>query len=201
MGALLGFLGLATARVAWSGEAEIAASTAALDAGDPREAIVRARRAAGWYLPGAPHVRVAYERLIALARGAEEHKRDDLALLAWRGVRSASIESRWLLTPHAQDRALAEKEIARLEAKRPEQLEPDAAALSEMLATLRGYDPVRPLWSGMMVLGCWLAAAGLVATARRAAGPAGQLDLAKARLPLATATFGVLVWLLGLWRG
>ena len=66
LGAFRGFViagvlvAAATLRVITSGEREIAASTDGLRAGDPHAATEHARRAAGWYAPGAPHVRVAY---------------------------------------------------------------------------------------------------------------------------------------------
>ena len=81
-------------RVVQAGEREVLASTAALASGDPREAVVRARRAAGLYAPFAPHVRVAYDRLAALATAAEKRGDRDLALFAWRGVRTAALETR-----------------------------------------------------------------------------------------------------------
>ncbi len=79
-------------RRAWccSGEKEIALSTAALRAGDAHAAVEHARRAAGWYMPGAPHVRVAYERLLALGTAAEGLGDRDTALFAFRGVRTAA---------------------------------------------------------------------------------------------------------------
>ncbi|MEZ4296383.1 MAG: hypothetical protein R3B70_15535 [Polyangiaceae bacterium] len=99
-----------------AGEREIARSTDALRAGDPHEAALHARRAAGFYAPGAPHVRVAYERLIALATKAESLGNRPLALFAWEGVRTAALETRWLVTPHAEDLTRANEAIARLQA-------------------------------------------------------------------------------------
>jgi hypothetical protein len=105
-----------TVRVIVAGEREIALSTAALRAGDPHEAAVHARRAAGFYAPGAPHVRVAYERLIALATKAETRGDSKLAAFAWQGVRTAAMETRWLVTPHAEDLERANAALARLQA-------------------------------------------------------------------------------------
>lgn len=193
-------LGAATGRVVYSGEEEIAASTAALDAGDPREAIVRARRAAGWYAPGAPHVGVAYERLGALARAAEEHKRDDLALMAWQAIRSASIETRWLVAPHATDRQTAEREIARLQAKVPGQVAPDAAIAAEQLEKLRRHSPPRTLWVVALLSGFGMLAAGLALAARQAADAGGRVVLVRAKVGLAIAAAGAGLWLLSLWQ-
>lgn len=193
-------LGAATGRVVYSGDNELAASTAALDAGDPREAIVRARRAAGWYAPGAPHVRVAYERLAALARAAEEHKRDDLALMAWHAVRSASIETRWLVAPHADDRELAEREIARLQAKVPGQVAPDATIAAAQLQKLRRHAPPQTPWVVALLMGFAMLAGGLGLAARQAADAGGRVVLARAKLGLAIAAAGAGLWLLALWQ-
>jgi hypothetical protein len=90
-------LTLATLRVVFSGEAEIAAGTRALRDGQPREAIACSARAAAWYAPGAPHVAVAYRRLARLAEAAEARHRTELALMAWRGVRTPfhRASNRW----------------------------------------------------------------------------------------------------------
>lgn len=193
-------LGVATGRVIYSGEQELSASTAALDAGDPREAIVRARRAASWYAPGAPHVGVAYERLAALARAAEENKRDDLALLGWQAIRAASIDTRWLLSPHADDRERAEREIARLRAKIPNQVAPDAAIATEQLHKLRRHQPARPIWIVGLLSGFALLVGGLFVASRRAADAAGRLVLARAKVGLVVAVVGIGLWLLSLWQ-
>jgi hypothetical protein len=145
--ALVALLAIACARVILSGEKEIAASTRALDAGDAEEAITCARRAAQWYAPGAPHVRVAYDRLSALALAAEEHRRDDLALAAWRATRLAAIETRWPGGTHAAELDRANQEIARITAKRPDAAEPDAQIAAEELQKLQRHEPPRAVWT------------------------------------------------------
>ena len=102
-------VGAATTRVVVSGEKEVALSTAALKAGDAHGAAEHARRAAGWYMPGAPHVRVAYERLLALGTAAEGLGDRETALFAFRGVRTASIETQWLFAPHEEDQLKADR--------------------------------------------------------------------------------------------
>ncbi|MBW2525506.1 MAG: hypothetical protein JRI23_15085, partial [Deltaproteobacteria bacterium] len=159
-------LGIATARVVVSGELEIATSTDALRRGDARAAAVHARRAAGWYAPGAPHVRVAYDRLRALARAAEEHRQYEVALLAWRGIRHAALESRWIAAPYQTDLQLANRQIARLMALAPfdraPQVEPDASLVEEQLELLERSHGARPLWVALLVASFVLAAVGMV---------------------------------------
>lgn len=118
----------ATLRVVWAGERELTKSTEALQAGNADEAIDHARAAALWYAPGATHVRVAYQRLLAIAKEAEERRLWDTALYAYRAVLTASNGSRWLTTPHAADADEATKSIARIEAKTSER---PAAVASE----------------------------------------------------------------------
>ena len=139
-----------TLRVVSAGEREIAASTAALRNGDARGAAEHARRAAGWYAPGAPHVRVAYERLVALATTAEGLGERELALFAWRGVRTAALETRWLITPHDADLARANRAIARLEAASPRppgtRTEPPAVIERRQLEALLADESPRTGW-------------------------------------------------------
>lgn len=193
-------LGVATARVVYSGEAEIVASNAALDAGDAREAIVRARRAARWYAPGAPHVRVAYDRLIALAEASELNRRDDLALLAWRGVRVAVIETRWVVPSHPEHLDRANAEIARIVAKVPQSAAPDALIRAEELQKLRRHEPPRTLWVASLVLGFALLAVGLFVWGRQVAAAGGKLAWDRAKLGLVLTAVGAALWLVAVWR-
>ena len=94
-------------RVVLEGQSELAQSDTAFDAGNLRPALEHARRSATLYVPGAPHVDRAYERLIAIALGAEAAGQPKTAFLAWQGVRSAALESRhvWLSHPAELERA------------------------------------------------------------------------------------------------
>lgn len=193
-------LGVATLRVVYSGEAELRASDAALDAGDAREAIVRARRAARWYAPGAPHVAVAYDRLIALAEASEANRHDDLALLAWRGVRVAVIETRWIVPTHPEHLERANSEIARIVAKVPRAAEPDPLIRAEELAKLRRHEPPRTLWVVSLALGFALLAAGLFVWGRQVAGAGGTMMWRSAKLGVLLSAAGAVLWLVAIWR-
>ena len=200
--AVLAIAGVIAGRALYSGNEELAASSQALDDGDPREAIVRARRSAGWYLPGAPHVPAAYARLEALARAAEEHRRDDLALLAWRSVRSAVIDTR---APLADRVAEADAQIARLVAKRPNAAEPDSVAMAAHLQELQRHHRVHPLWSLSLALSLLLGGAGFFMWSGGASDAAGKiargwLSRSHARTGALMTLAGVALWLLSLWR-
>ena len=194
---LVAGLSAMTVRVIVSGESELERSTEALTRGDARSAIVHARRSASWYAPGAPHVRVAYQRLTAIAQEAERRKQPALALFAWRSVRVSARETRWLIQPHAQQLVRADGEIARLAA-----LEAGGGAEMQQelkLALARDESPHLP-WVVALVLGlvAWLG--GLVWLAARATGVAGAIDFSRARAPLAITVLGVVAWLLAVWR-
>ncbi|WP_438040049.1 hypothetical protein [Sorangium sp. So ce128] len=203
--AVAGFLvGAASLRVVAAGEREIAESTDALRAGDAHAAALHARRAAGWYAPGAPHVRVAYERLIALATAAEGLGRADTALFAWRAVRTAALETRWLTTPHAEDLELANAAIARLSAAAPRppgtRTEPAAAVERQHLAALARDDAPRVGWVVALVgaFAAWVA--GAVWVVRRGVTVTGQWVWPLAAPGLAVCAAGVAVWLLAIWQ-
>ncbi len=112
-------LGVATLRAVRAGEEALAAADQALRAGEPGLAIAAAGRAARAYAPGAPHVPAAYQRLIHVARTSEVALERERALLAWREVRQAALETRWLAQPHARELAMANDAIARLSGDDP----------------------------------------------------------------------------------
>jgi hypothetical protein len=197
-------VGAASVRVVISGEREIAESTSALRAGDAHEAAVHARRAAGWYAPGAPHVRVAYERLIALATTAEGLGDAETALFAWRAVRTAATETRWLVTPHEEDLARANAAIARLSAAgpRPPAQRTEAATSIERqhLELLLRDEAPHTGWIVALVGGFLAWAGGAVWVVRRAVSATGHFAWRSAGPALALTACGVLAWLLAIWR-
>jgi hypothetical protein len=197
-------LGALTARVLWAGESEIAESSAALRRGDAQEAAVHARRAAGWYAPGAPHVRVAYERLVAIATAAEGLGDRELALLAWRGVRTAALETRWIVVPHEADLDRANRAIARIEAAAPRppgtRTELPQRIEEKQLAALLRDEAPRTAWVVALLVGLFSWAAGAALAVRRATSEPDKLSLGKARVGILIALAGVSLWVLALWR-
>jgi hypothetical protein len=59
-----------------------------------RDAIIRYREAALWYLPANPYVRRSIERLLLIGQRAEQAADDRLALYAYRAARSAVLGTR-----------------------------------------------------------------------------------------------------------
>ncbi len=203
--ATVGFvIGAITARVLWAGETEIAASTTALQQADLREAATRARRAAGWYAPGAPHVRVAYERLVAIATAAEGHGDRDLALLAWRGIRTAAIETRWIVTPHESDLDRANRAIARIEAAAPRPPgtrtdSPQRIEQRQITALLRDEAPRVP-WVVALVTAFVAWAGGAAWGSHRATRAPEGRAFAQARPGILVALAGMTLWVVALFR-
>jgi hypothetical protein len=197
-------LAAATLRVVTSGEREIAASTDGLRAGDAHAATEHARRAAGWYAPGAPHVRVAYERLIALATTAEGLGDREASLYAWRSVRTAAIETRWIITPHEADLDRANLAIARLEAAAPRppgtRTEPPASVEREQLEALSRDEAPRTPWVIALVLAAAAWIGGAITVVRRGITAGGQVAWGRATPGLVITAGGIAIWLLAIWR-
>src|SRR5207249_6511963 len=87
--------------------------------GKPGEAIRSYEAAARWYLPFAPHVDAAYERLRGLTTPSASPDGERDVLAAWRAIRGAARATRSLWQPHAADLADADAAIASLQARDP----------------------------------------------------------------------------------
>ena len=202
--AVLAVLAVATLRVVLAGEAELRASTTALENGDPHEAAVRARAAALWYAPGAPHVRVAYGRLMALGAEADQRKLDDVALFAYRGVTTASASTRWLFPPHAEDAKQAEAAIARIEARSGERppataTEPKETIEKEQLSQLATRYAPEPGWIVALSAAFLLLIGGLAWIWGRAFDETGRLDWKRARPGLIAGVLGFSAYVVAWW--
>jgi len=197
-GLLLAVLTLAalTARVIVQGEAELEKSDAAFDRGDLVESIAFARRAAVLYAPGAPHVDAAYDRLFAIAIGAEARGETRVARMAWDAVRGAALETRHVATPRAKELERANANLARLWAS-PGVGGPDRARVARSLAR---DDAPRAPWVLALGAGFGLFAAGLVLAARRGVTEAGRLSVRTLAVSGLMALAGVACWTLAVYR-
>lgn len=149
---LLAASALLAFRTVQRGEAELAASELAFDAGQVELALQHARQAAAAYVPGAEHVDGAYERLRAIARGAELARDPELARLAWSAVRGAAWESHHIWQPRAAELLEADAQLARLDGPGP-----GVARAAESPEPGRGLAFVLALAGGASaaVLGLW----------------------------------------------
>ena len=184
------------------GQQQLRASRALAAAGKIRPAIMSARRAASWYAPGAPHVRLAYQRLIDLARLAESHGDRSTALFAWRSLRSAAMTSRSWTVPHSAEVHAADLAIARLASETPP---PIGAPLQEPArlkqSILLAYEqplPTRRPWVVAMLVSAAVSCVGLLLMARK--GLAGNRLQRRAMVrSLAVFAAGLAGWLLACW--
>lgn len=197
-------LAVLATRAVWEGRGALARGDAAAAAGEVEDAIRHWRRAARWYLPLAPHVGAAYERLEAAGAAAEQAGDRDNALAAWRGVRSAALATRSFYVPHRDRLEAANRRIATLmAAAEGPAADPESSAAEREAWHLSLLErPVGPSvgWSLVAIAGFalwiggafWFAWCGISTSdrlVRRVAARSGLM-----------VVVGLFVWLLGLSR-
>jgi hypothetical protein len=195
---VLAVLGLATltARVVIDGERALARSDEAFDRGDVRAATLHARRAAVLDAPGAQHIRPAYQRLVAIAQGAEAAGERDVAIQAWLAVRGAALETRHIWIPRRAELERANGNLARLQvpADGPPELRREAAATARR--ELDRDDAPRAPWVVVLATGFFLAIAGLLAIAWRGVAPDGDFVPGTIRVGVGLVLVGLVCWIL-----
>lgn len=92
-------------------------SDSAFDEGDMRNSLTHARKAALAYVPGAEHVRDAYLRIEAIARGAESEDDLVLALSAWDTLRLVHERTRYPGRASSDVEARANEGLRRLRSR------------------------------------------------------------------------------------
>ena len=112
---VIAVLGALAIRIVVEGNAALGDARDYVLRGKPMEAIGAYEDAARWYLPLAPHVDTAYEKLRILASDPDPQ----ISLAAWRAIRSAARATSTLWTPHAKDLADADAAIAGMSARQP----------------------------------------------------------------------------------
>lgn len=198
--ALLLFLGVASARAVLDGERELRASDAAFDANDLPGAIEHARRAASAYAPGAPHVEPSYERLRAIARGAEAAGMPAVAMQAYQAERAAVLESAsiWQVFPERLEEA--DRNLARLAAGTAPESQRTEAAL-RLFQRARGERPGRTPWGAGLAVGWAVAALGVAWFGRGALLASGRIDWWRGRFGILLFGLGLALWATAVFRG
>ncbi len=182
---VLAGIGACGLRVVLEGRAALAEGDAALAAKRPVDAVAAWESAARWYLPGAPHVGEAYDRL---RQFAEAHQ----SLAAWRAIRSAARATRHVWQPHGDQLAVADDAIIQLSAVDPERApagDRDPATFSRWHAGVLASDPRPSSGSAAVAIGgivLWLA--GMALLIRRQTRRNGLIAVA-----------GLALWVLGLY--
>lgn len=185
-----------TARAVSQGEAEMNLSDQAFDHGDIREAAHHARRAAMHYAPGAPHVRAAYERLEAVAHGAEASGDLDNAMFAWRAIRSAALETGHVRAVVPEERERANRALARLQALQSMPTSRREALRQKKVAErdLSSVGGARAGWILLLALGLGGMLAALGWFTVRGIQPDGSIHRATARYCGLLALLGTACW-------
>lgn len=197
-------LGVVVTRAVWEGRSALTKGDEAAERGDSREAIRWWRRAARWYVPLAPHVGSAYERLEAQAVAAEAAGDRETALAAWRGIRGSVLATRSFYTPHSERLAPANRRIAELMAETEE--ESVAPGQDHDARTRWHYDLLQRdespsvLWSIVALLGFGVWIAGGVLMALRGIGADDRLVVRVAARAGAMVAGGLVIWVLGLYN-
>jgi hypothetical protein len=173
-GLLVGCVLLAsfTLRVLVSARSELRVGDQYHARGDLEAALVHYRRAARWYAPGSPYHREALAKLGAMGAQAERRGDSELALSAYRAVRSAIMSTRSFYIPERERLRAADERIASLMAAQPpppmdagksrEQLR------NEHLALLEAEPGPSVLWSCVLLLGFFAWVGGAFAFTLRA---------------------------------
>ncbi|HET7540757.1 MAG TPA: hypothetical protein VFK05_12820 [Polyangiaceae bacterium] len=189
-----------SARVILEGESELAASDAAFDRGELALSLDHARRGATLYAPGAPHVQRAYERMLALALGAEAAGQPKLAFLAWQAIRGAALESRHVFVPRQAELERANENLARLEALGNDGPSARSQSQARALTRLNADDAPAPAWIAVLGAGFLLALAGLGLFAFHGLSRAGKISFQRARLGLLLFAIGAACWTLAAYK-
>lgn len=197
-------LAVVVTRAVLEGRAALARGDEAAAAGEIDGAISAWRRAARWYVPLAPHVGAAYDRLENAGREAEAAGDTATALRAWRGVRSSILATRSVYTPHADRLGPANARIAALmaaiegpradpdkteEQRRDWHLEllerPVGPSIAWSIAAIAGF----LMWIGGAI---WFAWGGLDDGDRMVKAVAARSGL--------LVVAGLLIWMFGLYK-
>jgi hypothetical protein len=195
------FAGVATLRAVLDGEREIAASDVAFDANDLHATIQHARRAASAYAPGAPHVERAYQRLRAVARGAEATGRPEIAVLAWQAERAAVLESASFWHPFSERLEEANRNLARLSASKALAETERAETAQRLFKEAQDQSVERAPWGALLAAGLLVSALGLGWFAARALAPDGRIAWLQGRWGLLTFALGAALWAVAAFHG
>lgn len=196
---VLACLGALAIRVVVEGRRALAAGDDAMVRDRPLDAIGSFETAARWYLPLAPHVDEAYDRLRALTTSEDPA----IAIAASRGIRGAARATRTLWTPHADDLEAADRGIAALSAADPQAaMAGDTTREREAWYQARLSRDPRP-GTGAVVLACvgvllWVG--GAIALVRGGVDGAGGLLRRPALVAGVTILVGVVCWAVGLYN-
>ena len=152
---VVAILGLLLGRVVWSSQQELEIGRTASTDGDDVTAVLHLGRAAHWYTPGNPYVSEALDELHRIGRQAEMEGHVELALSAYRTIRSSCLGTRSFYTPNSDRLTTANRRIASLMAHQdPPPMDRGKTVdqrRDEHFALLENVEQPHPFWS---ILAC-----------------------------------------------
>ena len=197
-------LGVVVTRAVWEGQSALSDGDRAHAAGDKLEAIAKWRRAARWYVPLAPHVTKAYDRLEQMAATAGENSDVAVELAALRGIRGSILATRSFFTPQSHRLDRTNRRIAELMASieggavAPDQTEDERKQWHFEL--LSRDDAPSVGWSLVALFGFAAWIGGAVFFALRGVTPDDKLVVRNAAYAGALVAAGLVIWMLGLYN-
>jgi hypothetical protein len=183
------------------GERELGASDAAFDANDLQGAIEHARRAASAYAPGAPHVERSYQRLLAIARGAEATGQAAVAMQAFQAERAAVLESASFFQPFPERLEEADRNLARLSASKTGAETERAETARRLFERSQTERAGRTPWGACLAAGLLLCALGVGWFGARALEPDGRVAWLRGRWGVVTFGLGAALWAFAAFHG
>jgi hypothetical protein len=195
-------VGLLAGRVVYSSRAELAAGLEAYGRGDRAAAVVHLRRAAHYYAPASPYVVEALEQLRRIGRQAEMEGQTDLALSAYRAIRTSCLGTRSFYTPHEDRLEEANRRIAAIMSRqdrppmdRGKTVDQLRAEHYRLLAEVEAPDP---LWSAVACLAFLAWIGGAFGFILRATDSELHLRRRPAILWGSVVVAGLVAWVVGL---
>jgi hypothetical protein len=189
-------------RVLFGGWVECRRGDAELGADRPFQAALHYERAVRWYIPASPYVARAADALWDMGQTAEESGDVELALFAFRGLRSGAYATRSFYQPLPRRIADADEHIASLMILDPQAAWPDPGLSpekrrAEVLENLQQHTDPSTAWVIILEIGLltWLACAAALAW-----GLGREKRTARRTWILASASsLGYALWLVGMW--
>ncbi|MBI5486659.1 MAG: hypothetical protein HY905_04960 [Deltaproteobacteria bacterium] len=169
-----------------------------------RDAVLRFRAAALWYLPGNPYGRRSLERLLVIGQRAEQAADDRLAVYAYRAARSAVLGTRGFGLGDEETLGRANAAIARVSARLERPPAPGEEVLSgtererRHLALLRAPEDPNPWFALLATAGLLGWVGGVIGFALRGLDDQCKLRLAPALWAGGVVVCGLAAWAAGL---
>lgn len=198
--AIVVILGVMTYRAVRDGRTALENSELAFDRGDLPNAVLHARKAVLAYAPGVPHVRAGVARLRAVAVGAEAAGDLASARLAWGALRGALLEVRHLRQPLAADLGEADRNLARLAARRAGGAATSEGADAAIRRELERVPGIAAWASAVLVAGFLLSMSGLGVVALAGITREGRILPTPFSIGLALFVAGAACWTLAAYQ-